>query len=241
MICWEAVYSGEGAMDQEPAAPEGRGDGRRRPGTVQQAAHDLRQPVAAVLAVVSAALADPQVPDRVRHCLVQQIEAQAQWISKIIQDMLAGPMGSRVQNRSTSPGWCGRRSIPNSSDLCATDQPAPARPGATVCNGDGNPAAAGAGQCPGQRDACGRHRLVMSSSLSGSMATQNLSRSGLTTARDSGPPQHGRPASGCGLPRKYSRNAAGRRIEIGRLSSGQTLVRLLLPISTDGGQAGGGR
>lgn len=45
---------------------------------------------AQVLAVASAALADPRLPDRVRCCL-EQIEAQAQWISKIIEDMLAGP------------------------------------------------------------------------------------------------------------------------------------------------------
>ncbi len=33
----------------------------------------------------------------------------------------------------------------------------------------------------------------------------------------------------------------GGRMEVGRLTSGQTLVRLLLPVMTAGGQAGGGR
>ena len=59
-------------------------------GTVRQAAHDLRQPIATVLALASAALADEPAPERIQRRL-EQIAAEAHWLSKIIQDMLEEP------------------------------------------------------------------------------------------------------------------------------------------------------
>jgi signal transduction histidine kinase len=56
---------------------------------VRQFAHDLRQPVAAVLALASAATADSQMPDAVRQRL-RQIAVEADWISKILDDFLNG-------------------------------------------------------------------------------------------------------------------------------------------------------
>jgi signal transduction histidine kinase len=50
----------------------------------------LRQPIAAVLALASAALAEETTPERVQRSL-EQIIAEARWISKIIHDMLTGP------------------------------------------------------------------------------------------------------------------------------------------------------
>jgi signal transduction histidine kinase len=77
-------------VDAAPAAWRNLTDADPGPGTVQQAAHDLRQPIAAVLALASAALADGPAPGRVQRRL-EQIIAEAQWLSTIIQDMLAGP------------------------------------------------------------------------------------------------------------------------------------------------------
>ncbi len=74
-----AFVPGEDLADADPG-----------PGPVQQAAHDLRQPIAAVLALASAALADGPAPERVRHRL-EQIVAEAHWLSEIIHDTLAGP------------------------------------------------------------------------------------------------------------------------------------------------------
>lgn len=70
-------------------------DAEPGPGPVQQAAHDLRQPIAAVLALASAALADEPAPERIRHRL-EQIVAEAHWLSEIIHDMLAGPAAAPV-------------------------------------------------------------------------------------------------------------------------------------------------
>jgi signal transduction histidine kinase len=55
---------------------------------VRQVAHDLRQPVAAIMALTSAAMVDAQPPDSVRQRL-GQIADQASWMSKIICDLLA--------------------------------------------------------------------------------------------------------------------------------------------------------
>jgi signal transduction histidine kinase len=78
------------AVDSASTARGDLTDVQQRPGTVQQAAHDLRQPVAAVRALASAALADERVPGRVQQRL-EQIIAEAHWLSKIINDMLAEP------------------------------------------------------------------------------------------------------------------------------------------------------
>ena len=78
------------AANSEPPVGGNLADAHPRAGTVQQAAHDLRQPVAAVLALASAALADEPAPEKVRRQL-EQIVTEAHWISKVIHDMLNGP------------------------------------------------------------------------------------------------------------------------------------------------------
>jgi signal transduction histidine kinase len=62
---------------------------------VREAAHDLRQPVAAILALVSAATAAAQTPDQLRQRL-GQIAEQATWISKIIRDLLQADDGTEA-------------------------------------------------------------------------------------------------------------------------------------------------
>lgn len=62
---------------------------------VRQVAHDLRQPVAAILALVSAAAAQAQTPDQLRQRL-GQIAEQATWMSKIIRDLLQADDGTEA-------------------------------------------------------------------------------------------------------------------------------------------------
>lgn len=225
-------------MDRGPAAPEGRGDGRRRPGTVQQAAHDLRQPVAAVLAVVSAALVDPQLPDRVRHCL-EQIEAQTKWISKIIQDMLAGP----DREPRPEPVDIARlvREAVNSEQLTYA-QPIslhqPDQEPRYVMATATRLRRALANVLANATHAAGPHGHVqLTERVNGNTELIEISDDGPgfgSTAAD------GRAGIGLRITQEVLAECGG-RIEVGRLSSGQTLVRLSLPISTEGGQAGEGR
>src|SRR5690349_20613093 len=78
-------------MDRSPGALTGPGHAHQTPEAIQQAAHDLRQPVATVLILASAALADTQVPEGARRCL-EQIVTEVNWVSMIINDMMAGPV-----------------------------------------------------------------------------------------------------------------------------------------------------
>lgn len=57
------------------------------PGQLQRLAHDLRQPVAAILALASAAQSQADVPAQVRQHL-EQISAQGDWIFQVISDLL---------------------------------------------------------------------------------------------------------------------------------------------------------
>ena len=52
-------------------------------------AHDLRQPVATILTLTSATAVEPQLPERVRQRLAQ-IAGEAQWMSQVISELLAG-------------------------------------------------------------------------------------------------------------------------------------------------------
>lgn len=56
---------------------------------VRQFAHDLRQPVAAVITLASAAFADLQAPEPVLQRL-RQIAGEAAWMAKMLDDLLAG-------------------------------------------------------------------------------------------------------------------------------------------------------
>jgi signal transduction histidine kinase len=225
-------------MDRERAAPESRGDGRRRPGTVQQAAHDLRQPVAAVLAVVSAALADPQLPDRVRRRL-EQIEVQAQWISKIIQDMLAGP----AVVTGAEPVDIARlvRDAVNSEQL--THAPLiglrqPDRAPRYVMATETRLRRALANVLANATRAAGPHGQVQVTEwVSGGTEVIEIV--------DDGPgfgstPAGGGTGIGLGITQDMLAECGG-RMEVSVAASGRTLVRLLLPVAAGGGQTGGGR
>jgi signal transduction histidine kinase len=224
-------------MDRGRAAPESRGDGRREPGTVQQAAHDLRQPVAAVLAVVSAALADPQLPDRVRHRL-EQIEAQAQWISKIIQDMLASPAAAA----GAEPVDIARlvRDAVNSAQL--TYAPLivlrqPDRAPRYVMARETRLRRALANVLANATHAAGPHGQVqLTERVNGDTEVIEIT--------DDGPgfgstPADGGMGIGLGITQEMLAECGG-RLEVSRAASGRTLVRLLVPVAAVGGQTGEG-
>jgi signal transduction histidine kinase len=63
-------------------------------GLLRQVAHDLRQPVAAILALASAAEAEPDVPVPVLRRL-DQISEEASWLFRVIGDLLAETEGEQ--------------------------------------------------------------------------------------------------------------------------------------------------
>jgi signal transduction histidine kinase len=204
------------------------------PGSVQQAAHDLRQPIAAVLALASAALADEPAPERVRRRL-EQIVAEAHWLSEIIHDMLAGPGAAPVDILTLV------RETVRSQQFAGAPRIMLQQP-----------------------DQAPRYLMVTSTRLRRALvnvlanATRAAGPEGHVTLTerangntevievvDDGPgfgsmtAGHG---TGIGLQITGQILAeCGGRIEIERLQSGQTLVRLLLPVMARGHAAGGAR
>jgi hypothetical protein len=77
------------AAEAEDAADADRG--------LREACHDMRQPVAGVLALADAALAEPGLPG-VARLRLEQIIKQAEWLADMIQDWL----------RTAQPGDPGR-------------------------------------------------------------------------------------------------------------------------------------
>lgn len=224
------------AADSAPTAGGDLAGAHRKPGTVQQAAHDLRQPVATVLALASAALADEPPPDRVRRRL-EQIVAEAHWLSKIIHDMLAEPGVS--QDAEAVDVVTLVRDTVNSEQLTYARQ-------ISVHQPDREP----------------RYVMAVATRLRRALANvlANATRaagpdghvklieraagdSELIEVIDDGP-GFGSIAvgsrTGIGLQITGQMLAeCGGRMEVERLSSGQTLVRLLLPVMADGRMADG--
>jgi len=226
------------SADSASAARQNLAGAHQRPGTVRQAAHDLRQPVAAVLALASAALADELPPDRVRRRL-EQIVTEAHWLSKIIHDMLAEPgvpPGAEAVEIMTLV-----RDTVNSEQLTYAPQ-------IIVHQPDREP----------------RYVMAVGTRLRRALANvlANATRAAgpdghvklieraagnteLIEVIDDGP-GFGSIAvgdrTGIGLQITGQMLAElGGRMEVERLSSGQTLVRLLLPVMTDVPMAGDGR
>jgi signal transduction histidine kinase len=192
-----------------------------------------------VLAVVSAALADPHLPDGVR-CYLDQIEAQAQWISKIIQDMLAGPAavpGAELFDIARLV-----RDVVNAEQLTyarliSLHQPSE-EPRYVMATTETRVRRALANVLANATRAAGPHGHVQ-------ITEQVNGDTEVIEIIDDGPgfgSTTGNGGTGIGLRITQEMLAeCGGRMEAGRLPSGQTLVRLLLPVITVSGQAGGGR
>jgi signal transduction histidine kinase len=198
----------------------------------------LRQPVAAVLALASTALADESAPERVRRRL-EQIVAEAHWLSKIINDTLNGPglpahaaavdILTLVRDTVTSERvTCAAQIILQQKDQTPRYLMAPGtRLRRALANvlANATRAAGPGGQVKLTERADGNTEVIEvvdDGPGFGSMAVGN--------------------GSGIGLQITDQLLAeCGGRLQIERLHSGQTLVRLLLPIMAHDRAAGGAR
>jgi signal transduction histidine kinase len=97
----------------ETAGHQGTLTGHRSAGTplpdeglqrLRETCHDIRQPVAGVLALATAALADPGVPVVTRSYL-EQIVNQAQSLGEVIQRRLHAEEPAEANARLTDLGW----------------------------------------------------------------------------------------------------------------------------------------
>jgi signal transduction histidine kinase len=225
-------------MSRPPAVSTSPGAIRERPEAVQQAAHDLRQPVATVLTLASSAIADTRVPQRARQCL-EQIMAEANWISNIIQDMLDGPAAS--DNAEAVDIASLVQDVVNSERLTYAQQ--------IILH---------------QPDQGPRYVMAVSTRLRRALAnvlanaTHAAGPDGhvqltervdggteLVEIIDDGPGFElaavgQRTGIGLRITRKMLAECSG-RMEVERLSSGRTLVRLSIPVITDRRTADGGK
>jgi len=226
------------AVDSAPTARQDLAGAQQRPGTVRQAAHDLRQPVAAVLALASAALSDESATELVQQRL-EQIVTEAHWLSKIINDMLAEP-GIPPSAEAVDIGALVRDTV-KSEQLISAAQISLQQPDQgprylmvvgtrlrrALANvlANATRAAGPDGHVEVTEHAQGNTELVEivdDGPGFGSMTVGNRTGIGLQIT--------GQMLAEC-----------GGRMEVERLSSGQTLVRLSLPVMADGPMAGDGR
>jgi signal transduction histidine kinase len=194
--------------------------------------------VATVLTLASTALADAQLPEGARRCL-EQIVAEANWISMIIHDMVTGPVAAHNAEAVDIARLV--RDAVNSEQLTFAQQIILRQP-------DHGP----------------RYVMAVSTRLRRALAnvlanaTQAAGTDGhvqltertdggteLIEVIDDGPGfASATVGRGTGIGLRITRKMlaeCGGRIEVERLSSGQTLVRLLMPIITDRRTAGGGK
>lgn len=226
------------SVDSAPTARQDLAGVGQRPGTVRQAAHDLRQPVAAVLALASAALSDESAPVGVQQRL-ELIVTEANWLSKIINDMLAGP-GIPPSAEAVDIGALVRDTVKSEQLICAAQ--------ISLQQPD---------QGPRYLMAVGtRLRRALANVLANAtraagpdghvqVTEQAQGNTELVEVVDDGP-GFGSVAvghrTGIGLQITGQMLAeCGGRMEVERLPSGQTLVRLSLPVMADAHVAGGDR
>lgn len=220
-----------------PAVSAGPDDLGQQPEGVRQAAHDLRQPVATILTLASAALAETQLPEGTRRRL-EQIMAEANWLSEIIHDMLAGTAATRSAEAVDIARLV--RDVVNSEQLTYTQKIILHQPG----HGPRYVMAVST-----------RLRRALTNVLAN--ATHAAGPDGqvqltervdggteLIEITDDGPGfASAAVAEGTGIGLRITRKMlaeCGGGMEVQRLSSGRTLVRLLIPVIADQRTAGGG-
>jgi len=213
--------------DNPGAVPQG-------PGRLQQLAHDLRQPVAAILALASAAESEADVPAPVLRRL-EQISEEASWIFRVIGDLL-----------TEAGGDCGAEPVaiaPLLSEVVASER-------LTFL-----------GQLDlRQDDGELRHVVAVGTRLRRALANvlSNATRAAgpsghvelvarsrgdaeIVEISDDGP-GFGRVGHVYGIGLQITRQIlaeCGGRLEIERLAGSRTVVRLVLPLLSSGHRAGG--
>jgi len=70
---------------------------------LQETCHDMREPVASVLALTAAAMAEPGVPAAARIRL-EQIAGQAEWLADMIHDFLRDSMREEQEETNETDG-----------------------------------------------------------------------------------------------------------------------------------------
>jgi signal transduction histidine kinase len=226
------------SVDSAPTARQDLAGEGQSPGTVRQAAHDLRQPVAAVLALASSALSDESATELVQQRL-EQIVTEAHWLSKIINDMLAEP-SSPPSAEAVDIGALVRDTVESEQLICTTQislqQPdqglrylmaVGTRLRRALANvlANATRAAGPDGHVQVTEQAQGNTELVEvvdDGPGFGSMAAGQRTGIGLQIT--------GQMLAEC-----------GGRMEVERLPSAQTLVRIFLPVMPEGRAGGGDR
>lgn len=218
-------------------------DVHEAPGVAQQlrdTCHDMREPVAGVLALTAAALDEPGLPSAARLRL-EQISGQAEWLAEMIHEVLNGTIKEQQEEDETA-------------GLCSRDATAPApRPDAVCVVGEVIRAGRPTWDCdlsvtsPGTPVLCTLHpvllRRVVANVLSN--AARAAGPAGLVTVQvwqskkgllrlvveDSGP-GFGNIPSGFGLGLAWVTRTVvrhGGRVECGRGASGGARVSLWVP------------
>ena len=197
-------------------------------------AHDLRQPVAAILTLVSAATAQPQLPEPARRRLAQ-IGAEAAWMSQVIAELLAdGGVGGGAAEPVDIAGLV--RAVVDSELLTYAGRIVLRQP-------DGGPRYVMA--------ASTRLRRAVSNVLANAtraagpdgqveLAERPDGNAEVIAITDDGPGP-GQLARGHGLGLQIAwqmLTECGGHMEIERLAAGRTRVRILLPIIPDRRRAG---
>ena len=206
--------------------------------TVRQAAHDLRQPLAAVLALASATLADPEMSEQVRRRLEQMV-AEANYLSKIIRDMLYRTSASQRAEAVNIVALV--------RDAVTSEQLASASP-IMLHQPGGEPRYVIAGSTRLRRALANvLHNATRAAGPCGHVHVNERlqGQTELIEILDDGPGfGSGTGDEGIGLGLQITREMlaeCGGQMDVERLSSGVTAVRLSLPIVTHGRTAGGSR
>jgi C4-dicarboxylate-specific signal transduction histidine kinase len=77
---------------------------------LRQACHDIRQPIAGVLALAGAALTEAELPDNARLCLHRIVEL-AEYQSEVVEHWLAGPPGAPAGDPPADPVWAVHKAV----------------------------------------------------------------------------------------------------------------------------------
>jgi signal transduction histidine kinase len=202
---------------------------------VRQLAHDLCQPIAAIRALAAAAAADAQLPEAVLQRL-RQIGAEANWISKVIDDLLADFRAHPAHHREPVELCALLRDVVTSEQLTYRGRIA-----CDYTSGEGHYVIAPATRL---RRAVA-NVLANATRAAGSDGSVRLTERAHGDMRvieiaDDGPgfgqvpPAHG---IGLQITRRVLAECGG-RMEIERHPDGQTLVRLMLPTASKASGAG---
>jgi signal transduction histidine kinase len=193
---------------------------------LREACHDMRQPVASLLALAAAAMVDPALPETARDRLKQMVE-QAEWLADLIQHAL----DTAVLGAS---GGCTTELWQTVSDALATERVT--WPGEARIAGLAEPVFVAIHSVLLRRMAANLLNNAMRAAGPSGMVTVEVGRRqnlAVLAVEDSGP-GFGKIEKGLGLGlSEVSRNAIryGGRLECGNGATGGARISLWLPLA----------